>query len=95
MASTPNGVEDVVAAHDGEIGFDGGDFAEAHVAAVSGVEFGLDVGVGEEDEVEGAWLRVVNYRRPYWKPRWKRRQRDCSACGGEGFEEISAIQMHT
>jgi hypothetical protein len=49
-------VENMIAAHDGEIGFGGGDFAEAHVAAVSGVELGLDVRVGEEDEIEGAWL---------------------------------------
>jgi hypothetical protein len=42
----------VVAAHDGEIGFGGSDFAEAHVAAVSGVEFGLDVRIGEKDEIE-------------------------------------------
>jgi len=47
----------VIAAHDGEIGFRGGDFAEAHVAAMGGVELGLDVRVGEEDEIEGAWLR--------------------------------------
>ena len=52
VRSTLSGVEDVVAAHDGEVGVEGGDFAEAHVAAVGGVEFGLDVGVGEEDEVE-------------------------------------------
>jgi hypothetical protein len=84
----------VIAAHDGEIGFGGGDFAEAHIAAVSGVEFGLDVGVGEEDEIEGAWLGLVNYWKPYWKPRWKRWQGGRKACGGEGLEEISAIPLH-
>jgi hypothetical protein len=81
----------MVAAHDGEIGLGGGDFAEAHIATVSGVEFGLDVGVGEEDEIEGAWLGLVNYG----KPRWKRRQGGCGTCGGDGPEEISAIQLHT
>jgi hypothetical protein len=45
-------VENVVAAHDREIEIEGGDFFEAHVAAFASIEFGLDVSVGEEDEVE-------------------------------------------
>jgi hypothetical protein len=52
VAVDGDGVEDVVAAHDGEVGIERGDFFVAEFAAVGGVEFGLDVGVGEEDEVE-------------------------------------------
>ncbi len=42
-----------IAAADGEFGIGRGDFCESHLAAVGGVQFGLDVRVGEEDEVEG------------------------------------------
>lgn len=48
-------VEDVIAALDGKIRIERSDFAEAHVASVSGIQFGLDVRVREENEVEGTW----------------------------------------
>jgi len=87
MASTPKASKDVIAAHDGEIGFGGGDFAETHVAAVSGVEFGLDVGVCEEDEIEGAWLGPIVQGK-----RWQ----GCSgARTGKCLQEISAIELHS
>jgi len=50
----------VVAAHDREFRLGRRDFAETHVAAVRGVELGLDVRVGEENKIERAW-------------RWRRR----------------------
>ena len=68
------GVEDVVAAHDGEVGIERGDFAEGHVAAVAGVEFGLDVGVGKEDEVEVGRCGSVGGCDKRW----------VDACGGGG-----------
>jgi hypothetical protein len=80
----------MIAAHDGEIGFGSCNFAEAHIAAVSGVELGLDVRVGEENEIEGAWLGLVVSRK--WH--WKRRQDCCGAGGGRDLEKISAMQLH-
>jgi len=48
----------MVAAVDGEVGLEGAGFFEGHVGADGGVELGLDVGVGEEDEGEGLdWWR--------------------------------------
>ena len=47
------GVEDVVATVDGEVGFDGAGLLEGHVGADGGVELRLQVGVGEEEEGEG------------------------------------------
>jgi len=64
----------VVAAHDGEFGLEGGDFFEAEITAVGGIEFGLDVGVGEEDEIEGAGFccggsyRMLKRRMPQLPP---------------------------
>jgi len=46
-------VIDHIAAADGEFRFGRGNFCEGHLAAVRGVEFRLDVRVGEEYEVEG------------------------------------------
>jgi len=81
----------VIAAHDGEIGFGGGDFAEAHVAAVGSVELGLDVRVGEEDKIEGAWLRrFVSARFAGTESGQGCR---CTR-GGKGPQEISAIELH-
>src|ERR1700678_680149 len=48
------GVENQIAAVNGEFGFECGDFLEGHGAAVGGVEFGLDVRVGEENKIERA-----------------------------------------
>jgi hypothetical protein len=61
-------VEDVIATHNGEVGIDRDDFFVAELAAVGGVEFGLDVGVGEEDEVEVGGGGSVG---------------GCEECGGE------------
>jgi hypothetical protein len=44
----------VIAALDAEGGLEGLDFAEGLGGALSGGEFGLEVGVGEEDEMEVA-----------------------------------------
>ena len=52
LAVDTHGVEHVVSALDGEVGVEGGGFAEGHVAAFGRVQLGLDVGVGDEDEVE-------------------------------------------
>ncbi len=52
-------VVNVIAAHDGEIGFECRDFLEAHVAAVWCLELRFDVCVGKENKVEATWsLRV-------------------------------------
>jgi hypothetical protein len=84
-------VKNVIAAHDGEIGFGGGDFAEAHVAAVSGIELGLYVRVGEEDKIEGAWLRrFVGARVASTESGQSCR---CTR-GGKGLQEISTIESH-
>jgi len=77
----------VIATHDGEIGLREGDFAEAHVAAASGVEFGLDVSIGEKDKIERARLR------PIVEGEW--RQDRCGASGGESLEDIPAIELHS
>jgi len=79
-------VEDVVAAHDGELGFGRSDFAEAHIAAVSGVELRLDMRVCEKHKIERAWCG----RRA--DP--EGRQGSRSACGGQSLQEFSAIQLH-
>ncbi len=49
-------VEAVVSALDAEVGLEGLDLAEGECGAFGGGEFGLGVGVGEEDEAEGAGL---------------------------------------
>lgn len=50
-------VENQISPADGKFGFGCGNFCEGHLAAVRGVQFGLDVGIGEEDEIEGGcWL---------------------------------------
>jgi len=81
-------IEDMVTAHDREVGVERGDFMEAHVAAVGGVEFGLDVGVGEEDEVEMGGRGGVG--------REDGRRREACGRGGEGggFQEEAARQRH-
>ncbi len=46
-------VENQVSPADGEFGFGCGDFCEGHLAAVGGIELGLDMRVGEKGEIEG------------------------------------------
>lgn len=46
-------VEDVVATVDGEVCLDGAGFLEGEIGAGDSVEFGLEVGVGDEEEGEG------------------------------------------
>ena len=77
-------VEDVVTAHDGEVGIERGDFFVAELAAVGCVEFGLDVGVGEEDEVEMGGCGGVGGPGGFG--------RDGCGGGGEGggFQEVAA-----
>ena len=81
-------VEDVVTAHDGEVGIEHGDFFVAELAAVGCVEFGLDVGVGEEDEVEMGGGGGVG------GPGCLGRE-GCSGGGeGGGFQEVAAGEGH-
>ena len=46
-------VENQISPADGKFGFGCGDFCEGHLAAVRGIEFGLDVGIGEEGGIPG------------------------------------------
>jgi hypothetical protein len=52
----------VIAAVDGEVGFEGAGLLEGHVGADGGVELRLDVSIGEEEEGEGL-VRKVRRRR--------------------------------
>jgi len=81
------GVEDVVAAVDGEVGLDGAGLFEGHVGADDAVEFGLEVGVSDEEEGEGLLCRVG---------RGEERGRDgrCDASGSEESDELAAASVH-
>jgi hypothetical protein len=81
---------DVVAAHDGELRFEGGDFLEAQVAAVRRIEFRLDVGVREENKIEGTWsLRVRGQIERGRAPESRRR-----ACYRRCFQKLSSVENH-
>src|SRR5579871_1802445 len=74
-------IKDMVAAIDGEIGFDGAGFIEGHIGADSGVELGLDVGIRDEEEGERLWgLRSEE----------RGRSRSSEAGGSEESEKLPA-----
>jgi hypothetical protein len=53
-----HGIEHVVATHDGEVTLRASDLAETHVTSVGGIQLGLDVRIGKENEVEGSGYGV-------------------------------------
>ncbi len=79
------GVEDVVAALDDEVGGDLAGLAEGHVGAVDGVELGLEMGVGEEEEAE--------VFRGGLGQRGDRGQRGGGGCRAEQMQEVAAVEV--
>jgi hypothetical protein len=47
-----------VATHDDEVTLQASDLAETHVTSVGGIQLGLDVRIGKENEVEGSGYGV-------------------------------------
>lgn len=87
LAIGGEGVEDVVSALDSEVGGDGGGPLEGEGTAVGGGEFGLDMGVREEKEVEAA-----GSRRSFNSARGgKREERRAGGDGGGGRQELAAV----
>ncbi|HXN99467.1 MAG TPA: hypothetical protein VN881_10370 [Candidatus Acidoferrales bacterium] len=80
------GVVNVIATHDGEFGVGRCDFAEAHVATVSSVQFRLDVRVGEKNKIERARRERLDGR--------EARQRHRGGGRGQCGEEFSAVEDH-
>ena len=90
-------VENQIATADREFRFGCGDFCEGHLAAVRGVQLGLDVGIGEEDEIEGGcWLWLwrcgegrADVRDPVIQER-NTRKRGGGSSGGQRLQKFSA-----
>jgi len=83
-------VIDVVAAHDGELRLERGDFLEAQVAAVRRIEFRLDMRVGEENKIEGTWSLRVRGQIERGRASEGRR----GSCHRGCFQELSSVENH-
>jgi len=90
LGTDGRGVVHVVAAHDGELRLERGDFLEAQVAAVRRIKFRLDMRVREEDKIEGTWsLRVRGQIERGYSTDGRGR-----ACHRRCFQKLSSIENH-